>query len=84
MVEELLPAGRGEVVVAERPHGTFSRQLFLGEALDSDNLQANYADGVLTVTIPVAERAKPRKVEIGSSGGKTSAISAGSTETSKS
>jgi HSP20 family protein len=53
-----------EVVVAERPQGSFSRQLFLGEGLDPDGIQATYDNGVLTVTVPVAEQAKPRKVEI--------------------
>lgn len=54
-----------ELLVAERPQGTFSRQLFLGETLDTDRIEANYADGVLTLHIPVAESAKPRKVAIG-------------------
>jgi HSP20 family protein len=58
-----------EWLVAERPQGTFTRQLFLGEALDSEHIEANYDGGVLTVTIPVAETAKPRKVEIGAGGG---------------
>jgi HSP20 family protein len=53
-----------EVVVAERPHGRFTRQLFLGESLDSARIEAAFADGVLTVTVPVAEQAKPRKVEL--------------------
>jgi HSP20 family protein len=53
-----------EIVVAERPHGQFSRQLFLGESLDREHITAVYHDGVLTITIPVAEEAKPRKVEI--------------------
>jgi HSP20 family protein len=53
-----------EVVIAERPQGTFSRQLFLGDALDTDQLAARYDQGVLTITIPVAERSKARKVEI--------------------
>jgi HSP20 family protein len=53
-----------EMLVAERPQGTFSRQLFLGESLDADGIDANYADGVLTLRIPVAERAKPRRVPI--------------------
>jgi HSP20 family protein len=59
------PAEGDEVVVAERPRGTFSRQLFLGETLDTDHIEANYDKGVLTVRIPVAEAAKPRKVAIG-------------------
>jgi HSP20 family protein len=53
-----------EFIVAERPHGTFSRQLFLGETLDTENIDATYADGVLTLRVPVAERAKPRRVQI--------------------
>jgi HSP20 family protein len=53
-----------EMIVAERPQGTFSRQLFLGETLDADRVQASYDAGVLRVEIPVAERAKPRKVAI--------------------
>jgi HSP20 family protein len=62
--------GEGEEwLAAERPQGTFSRQLFLGEALDVDHLEARYDNGVLTLTIPVAEQAKPRKVQITSSGG---------------
>jgi HSP20 family protein len=53
-----------EMVVAERPQGTFSRQLFLGDTLDVDRIEARYTDGVLHVEIPVAEKAKPRRVEI--------------------
>jgi HSP20 family protein len=53
-----------EMLAAERPHGTFSRQLFLGDTLDVDALQADYTDGVLTLRIPVAEKAKPRKVAV--------------------
>ncbi|EID12703.1 Hsp18_2 [Mycobacterium xenopi RIVM700367] len=52
-------------VVAERPHGVFSRQLFLGSGLDADKISANYTDGVLRLTIPVAEAARPRKIAIG-------------------
>jgi len=53
-----------EMLVGERPQGMFSRQLFLGEALDTERIDANYADGVLTLKVPVAERAKPRRVPI--------------------
>jgi HSP20 family protein len=59
-------AGKVEMLAAERPHGTFSRQLFLGETLDTDHIDANYSDGVLTLRIPVTERAKPRKVTVNS------------------
>jgi HSP20 family protein len=53
-----------EITVSERPQGRFNRQLFLGESLDPEKIQANYDKGVLTLHIPVAEKAKPRKVEI--------------------
>lgn len=53
-----------EMLLGERPHGTFSRQLFLGEGLDTEHVDAGYADGVLTLRIPVAEKAKPRKIPI--------------------
>jgi HSP20 family protein len=72
-----------DVLVAERPQGSFSRQLFLGDALDPDHIDAHYDGGVLTVTLPVADEAKPRKVEItaGSGGnGGPQAIEAASTE----
>lgn len=58
------PAEGQDVVVAERPQGTFTRQLFLGESLDTDRVAASYDQGVLTLRIPVAEQAKPRKVEV--------------------
>jgi HSP20 family protein len=57
-----------ELLAAERPQGTFTRQLFLGDTLDSEKLQADYDAGVLTVRLPVADQAKPRKVSISSSG----------------
>ena len=48
----------------ERPEGTFARQLTVGRGLDLDRIDATYADGVLTLTIPVAEEAKPRRIEV--------------------
>jgi len=61
-----------EVLISERPQGVFTRQLFLGESLDTDAIEANYDKGVLTLTIPVAEQAKPRRVAIsGQSNGPT-------------
>jgi len=57
-----------ERVVDERSYGVFSRQLFLGDTLDADQLTADYDAGVLTVRIPIAEKAKPRKVEITAGG----------------
>ena len=55
------------LLAGERRHGTFTRRLTLGENLDADGLEAGYHDGVLGVTIPVAEASKPRKVQVGSS-----------------
>lgn len=63
-----------EMVIGERPKGRFTRQLFLGETLDTDNITAHYDAGVLTLTIPVAEQAKPRRVKIESGGGGPMAI----------
>src|SRR5690242_17010452 len=58
------PTDEGQEVIVERPYGAFRRQLSLGDGLDLDHLDASYRDGVLTLTIPLAERAKPRKVEV--------------------
>jgi HSP20 family protein len=56
-----------ELQVAERPRGVFSRQLFLGDTLDADRVEASYDAGVLTLRIPIAEKAKPRKIQIAAS-----------------
>jgi HSP20 family protein len=53
-----------QVIVAERPQGSFTRQLSLGEGVDPENLTATYADGVLHLTIPVSPRTQGRRVEI--------------------
>jgi HSP20 family protein len=53
-----------EVLVVERPQGTFVRRVFLGDTLDTDRISAQYRNGVLELTIPISERAKPRKIEI--------------------
>jgi len=64
-----------EMLAAERPAGTFSRQLILGDTLDTANVEAAYDAGVLTLRIPVAEQAKPRKIEI-TTGGQRQEINA--------
>ncbi|MGO1318341.1 MAG: Hsp20/alpha crystallin family protein, partial [Cellulomonadaceae bacterium] len=51
-------------LVRERPSGTFARQMTVGSGLALDKISATYCDGVLTLTIPVAEEAKPRKIEV--------------------
>jgi HSP20 family protein len=67
-----------QILMAERPQGDFSRQLFLGESLDREQIAASYDNGVLTLTIPVAEEAKPRRVEIAHSGDEVQAVTAAS------
>jgi len=63
--ERVPPYGEDvELQVAERPRGVFSRQLFLGDTLDADRIEAHYDAGVLTLRLPIAEKAKPRKIEI--------------------
>lgn len=57
-------ANDAELIAAERPRGVFSRQLVLGENLDTERIDASYDAGVLTLRIPVAEQAKPRKIVI--------------------
>ena len=68
-----------EIAVTERPQGRFNRQLFLGESLDPERISANYDQGVLTLHIPVAERAKPRKVEVSSGAPEPVQVTASST-----
>ena len=58
-----------ELVITERPQGTFSRQLLLGDSLDTERITARYDQGVLTITIPVAEQSKARKVQVAQGGG---------------
>src|SRR3954465_5476578 len=67
--------GDWEMLASERPRGMFSRQLVLGDNLDLDRIEAQYDGGVLLLTIPVAERAKPRRIEI-SAGEERTAIEA--------
>jgi HSP20 family protein len=59
---------QNDMITAERPRGVYSRQLVLGESLDTDHLRAGYDAGVLVLRIPIAERAKPRKIEIATGG----------------
>jgi HSP20 family protein len=64
------------MLAAERPQGVFSRQLILGDTLDTDGVKASYDAGVLTLRIPVAEKAKPRRIEISSNGQQRQEINA--------
>ena len=68
--------GDWEPLAAERPTGLFSRQLVLGENLDLERLEAHYDNGVLSVLLPVSERAKPRKIEV-KSGAPQQSVTAG-------
>jgi HSP20 family protein len=67
---EWQPGEGQQVIASERPQGKFRRQLFLGENLDTERIEAHYDKGVLTLRVPVAEQAKARKIEIGSAGAK--------------
>jgi HSP20 family protein len=69
-----------EVLASERRFGTVTRQLFLGDNLDTSTISADHHDGVLTITIPVAETAKPRKVSVGGSSVEAHAIEAKSAD----
>lgn len=60
-----------QIQLSERPLGVFSRQLFLGDALDTDRIAASYDNGVLALRIPVAEQARPRRVAITTATGGT-------------
>ncbi len=68
--------GDWEMLASERPRGVFSRQLVLGDNLDLEHIEASYEGGVLRLTVPVAERAKPRKIEIGQGSSSRQAIEA--------
>jgi HSP20 family protein len=67
-----------EMLAAERPRGVFSRQLVVGDTLDTDNITASYDAGVLSLKIPVAEKSKPRKITIGNADPDYHAIGQGS------
>jgi HSP20 family protein len=58
------PVDGDQIVANERRQGSFSRQLFLGDGLDTERIHATYENGVLTVTVPIADRAKPRRIEV--------------------
>ena len=58
--------GDHQLLLNERPTGTFTRQFFLGDSLDTDSIEAGYDHGVLTVAIPIAETAKARKIQVSS------------------
>ena len=62
--ERVARNGDWEALASERPKGVFSRQLVLGDNLDLDAIEASYDDGVLRLLVPVAEKAKPRKIEV--------------------
>jgi HSP20 family protein len=68
--------GDWEMLASERPRGVFSRQLVLGDNLDLDGIEAHYDAGVLRLSIPVAERAKPRKIEVSAGTTERTAIQA--------
>jgi HSP20 family protein len=74
--ERVARNGDWEMLASERPRGHFSRQLVLGDNLDLDRIEAGYADGVLRLRIPVAEKARPRKIEIATGAAEPAALQA--------
>ena len=72
--ERSRPSDDVELLIGERPTGTFSRQLFLAETLDTERMVANYTDGVLRLRVPVKEQAKPRRVDIAVGDGQSTSI----------
>ena len=62
--ERVAQNGDWQMLASERPRGAFSRQLVLGDNLDLEKIEAGYRDGVLRLVVPVAEKAKPRKIEV--------------------
>jgi HSP20 family protein len=72
-----------ELLIGERPTGTFSRQLFLADTLDSERIAADYTDGVLRLRVPVKEQAKPRRVDISLGGNQTTPIETSSRDESR-
>jgi HSP20 family protein len=73
------PAEGQEVIIAERPQGVFSRQIFLSTNLDGDAMQASYDRGVLTLTIPLSEQARPRRIAIARNDDRGTSATDGST-----
>jgi HSP20 family protein len=67
--ERVARHGDGEMLASERPRGTFSRQLVLGDNLDLDRIEAHYEGGVLRLVVPVSEKARPRRIEVGTGAG---------------
>jgi HSP20 family protein len=75
--ERMAPANEGVKWLAhERPYGSYMRQFTLGDGVDVDKITANYEHGVLSVIVPMAERAKPRKIQIAAQAGDRKAVSA--------
>jgi HSP20 family protein len=64
--QRMAPQRQGSWLTRERPHGTYLRQFSVGEGIDTEKIAATYDNGVLSVVLPVSERAKPRKIRIGS------------------
>ena len=74
--ERLARNGDWEMLASERPRGLFSRQLVLGDNLDLERISARYDDGVLHIEVPVAEKARPRKIEVTGAAKEAPAINA--------
>lgn len=78
--ERVWQSGDDEILVSERPQGTFTRRVMLSDSLDTDKLEANLDEGVLTVTIPVAEQSKPRKIDVSTGSQESDSIDVSSSD----
>ena len=74
--ERVATNGDWQMLASERPRGAFSRQLVLGDNLDLEHIEAAYRDGVLRLHVPVAEKAKPRKIQVNAGSDERTAIEA--------
>lgn len=80
--ERIWESDDDEILVSERPQGTFTRRVMLSDSLDTEKLEANLDEGVLTVTIPVAEQSKPRKIDVSTGSQQSNSIDVSGSEES--
>lgn len=78
--ERIWQSGDDEILVSERPQGTFTRRVMLSESLDTEKLEANLDEGVLTVSVPVAEKSKPRKIDVSTGSQESDSINVSSSD----
>ena len=78
--ERVWQSGDDEILVSERPQGTFTRRVMLSDSLNTEKLEANLDEGVLTVKVPVAEQSKPRKIDVSTGSQESDSIEVSSSD----